>query len=170
MSDIATDPLWADYKGLALKHGLRSCWSEPVRDSRGKVLGTFAMYHRHVCTPAEEDLQNIRVAAHLAGIAMERARIERFSHPQSDAFWPGTTRLPRYTPAANSFKPIFPDTSSSRSPSPARPICERCGRRSLNFDSAIGASPFGNSVASLATASRLPRRRFYLRKIAARSA
>ena len=77
VSDIATDPLWSDYKGLALEHGLRSCWSEPVLDSRGKVLGTFAMYHRHVCTPGEEDLQIIRVAAHLAGIAMERERSER---------------------------------------------------------------------------------------------
>ena len=77
VSEIATDPLWADYKGLALAHGLRSCWSEPVLDSRGKVLGTFAMYHRHACTPREEDLQIIRVAAHLAGIAMERERAER---------------------------------------------------------------------------------------------
>ena len=77
VSDIATDPLWADYKKVALQHGLRSCWSEPVMDSRGKVLGTFAMYHRHACTPAAEDLQMIRVAAHLAGIAIERERAER---------------------------------------------------------------------------------------------
>lgn len=25
VSDIATDPLWADYKDLALKHGLKAC-------------------------------------------------------------------------------------------------------------------------------------------------
>ena len=76
VSDIATDPLWADFKTLALQHGLRSCWSEPVLDSQGKVLGTFAMYHRAISQPSEEDLQIIRVAAHLAGIAIERQRTE----------------------------------------------------------------------------------------------
>lgn len=76
VSDIATDPLWAEYKGLALGHGLRSCWSEPIRDTQGRVLGSFAMYHRAVSTPNEEDLQIIRVAAHLTGIAIARERAD----------------------------------------------------------------------------------------------
>jgi signal transduction histidine kinase/CheY-like chemotaxis protein len=77
VSDVATDPLWADYKELALHHGLRSCWSEPIVDSRGKVMGSFAMYHRYVAVPDEEELQIIRVAANLAGIGIERERMER---------------------------------------------------------------------------------------------
>jgi len=76
VSDIATDPLWQPFKELALGHGLRACWSEPIFDSHGRVLGTFAMYHRHACHPSEEDLQIIRVAAHMAGIAIERQRTE----------------------------------------------------------------------------------------------
>src|SRR4030095_13694974 len=32
VTDIATDPLWADYRHHALPHGLRSCWSTPIRD------------------------------------------------------------------------------------------------------------------------------------------
>src|SRR5262249_6774392 len=44
--DIAKDPLWADYRAVALPHGLRACWSTPVFDSEGRVLGTFAIYHR----------------------------------------------------------------------------------------------------------------------------
>ena len=76
VSDIATDPLWQAYQELALGHGLRACWSEPVLDSQGRVLGSFAMYHRHACHPSEEDLQIIRVAAHLTGIAIERQRTE----------------------------------------------------------------------------------------------
>ena len=76
VSDIATDPLWQPYKELALGHGLRACWSEPIFDSQGRVLGSFAMYHRHACHPSDEDLQIIRVAAHLAGIAIERQRTE----------------------------------------------------------------------------------------------
>ena len=57
VSDIATDPLWQDYKELALSHGLRSCWSQPIRSSCGAVLGTLACYRRkvHVPTPAEKE-------------------------------------------------------------------------------------------------------------------
>ena len=77
VSDIATDPLWANFKDLALGHGLLSCWSEPILCSQGKVLGTFAMYHRHISEPTAEDLQSIRVAAHLAGIAIERESAEK---------------------------------------------------------------------------------------------
>ena len=80
VSDIATDPLWENYKGLALPHGLRSCWSEPIFDAQGKVLGTFAMYHREVREPGEDELQIIRVAANLVGIAMERERADRARH------------------------------------------------------------------------------------------
>ncbi len=46
VSDIATDPLWADYRELALAHSLRACWSTPMLSSDGRVLGTFAMYYR----------------------------------------------------------------------------------------------------------------------------
>lgn len=30
VSDIATDPLWAQHRALALSHGLRACWSTPI--------------------------------------------------------------------------------------------------------------------------------------------
>src|ERR1017187_8397275 len=46
VADIASDPLWADYKHLALPHGLRACWSTPIFDAQRQVLGTFAVYHR----------------------------------------------------------------------------------------------------------------------------
>ena len=43
MSDIAADPLWDDFRNLALAHSLRACWSTPIFSSDGKVTGTFAM-------------------------------------------------------------------------------------------------------------------------------
>lgn len=57
VSDIATDPLWVDYKELALSHGLRSCWSQPIRSPGGALLGTLACYRRerHAPTPAERE-------------------------------------------------------------------------------------------------------------------
>jgi GAF domain-containing protein len=35
VSDIATDPLWANYRELALANGLRSGWSTPILSSGG---------------------------------------------------------------------------------------------------------------------------------------
>src|SRR5690606_11406728 len=41
VSDIATDPLWEDYRALAEQYGLAACWSVPVKSAEGKVLATF---------------------------------------------------------------------------------------------------------------------------------
>jgi PAS domain S-box-containing protein len=80
VSDIATDPLWKDYRQLALSHGLLACWSEPIMSSHGGVLGSFAMYYRLVRLPSEGELQLIASAARLAGIAIERRRLEQTLH------------------------------------------------------------------------------------------
>ena len=76
VSDIATDPLWANYRDLALAHGLRACWSTPILSSEGKVLGTFAIYYRepHIPTPQEHNL--IGQITDLASIAIEREQAE----------------------------------------------------------------------------------------------
>jgi len=76
VSDIAADPLWADYRDLALAHGLRACWSTPIRSSEGRVLGTFAIYFREprARTPYERSI--IEHVTHLASIAIEREQAE----------------------------------------------------------------------------------------------
>ncbi|MGV3723379.1 MAG: GAF domain-containing protein, partial [Actinomycetota bacterium] len=74
--DIATDPLWADYRELALSHGLRACWSVPILSTRGEVLGSVAMYHRQPQAPSPADLELMEIAGHLAGIAIERIHTE----------------------------------------------------------------------------------------------
>ena len=76
VENIQTSPLWVDYKGLAAQADLASCWSEPIRGSGGKILGTFAMYHRHVHTPMASELSCIEEAAQIAAIAIEQKRIE----------------------------------------------------------------------------------------------
>ncbi|MEZ4651791.1 MAG: ATP-binding protein [Candidatus Eisenbacteria bacterium] len=72
VSDIATDPLWAPFTQLALPHGLRACWSQPVLGRDGSLLGTFAMYYRTVRSPLPDELDLIESAARLASIAIER--------------------------------------------------------------------------------------------------
>jgi GAF domain-containing protein len=59
VSDIATDPLWREYRHLALPHGLQSCWSTPIRSSYGSILGTFAIYHRVPGSPTREEIEAI---------------------------------------------------------------------------------------------------------------
>jgi PAS domain S-box-containing protein len=76
VTDIATDPLWADYRALALQHGLRACWSTPIRSAHGLVLGTFAVYYREPCTPGPAELELIERVTHLSGIAIERKQAE----------------------------------------------------------------------------------------------
>jgi len=76
VADIQTDPLWVNFRDLAAQAGLASCWSEPIRDREGRVLGTFAMYHREITVPDAENFRSIEAAAQLAAIAIERKKSE----------------------------------------------------------------------------------------------
>ncbi len=76
VSDIENDPRWRDYRHMALPFGLRACWSTPICASDGRVLGTFALYYRDVREPGPADLDLIRRATHIAGIAIERSELD----------------------------------------------------------------------------------------------
>ncbi|HYI15073.1 MAG TPA: PAS domain S-box protein, partial [Thermomicrobiales bacterium] len=76
VSDISTDPLWADFRHLAHEHGLQACWSTPIFSAAGDVLGTFAMYYDQLGSPSEEDRQLIAFAARTAALLIERKRAE----------------------------------------------------------------------------------------------
>jgi formate hydrogenlyase transcriptional activator len=76
VSDIATDPLWVDYRDVALSHGLRAAWSQPLLSKNQQVLGTFGMYYPEPRTPSETDLRLIEGAGHIAVIAIEGERAQ----------------------------------------------------------------------------------------------
>jgi len=76
VSDILSDPLWEDYAGLVRPLGYRSCWSMPILAYQGQVLGTFALYSHQPGLPSAEQIDLISMAAHLAGIAIERRQSE----------------------------------------------------------------------------------------------
>ena len=71
VTDIASDPLWEDYRDLAVANGLRACWSTPILSGRGKVLGSFAMYYHEPRTPTGEEAGLTEVATRIAGLAIE---------------------------------------------------------------------------------------------------
>ncbi|MFN0085235.1 MAG: response regulator [Blastocatellia bacterium] len=77
VSDIANDPLWADYQELALAHGLRACWSTPILSTNRGVLGTFASYYREAREPNANEMRVIDRMSYLAGIAFERSLAEQ---------------------------------------------------------------------------------------------
>ena len=72
VEDIATDPLWTDYREMALPHSLRACWSTPIFSSEGKVIATFAMYYHEPRRPSLHDQEVIEQITHLSGVAIER--------------------------------------------------------------------------------------------------
>ena len=97
VSDIATDPLWADYRHLALPHGLRACWSTPIPAQDGSILGTFAIYYREPRTPDAQHLQLIAHATHLVALAIERDRDKSQLRAAEDRYRTLVERLPAIT-------------------------------------------------------------------------
>jgi GAF domain-containing protein len=82
VTDVATDPLWKDYRHLALAHGLRACWSTPICDPAGKLIGTFAVYHLTPRSPTPGEVESIRlITDHVAqAIMWSRSRSASRGH------------------------------------------------------------------------------------------
>jgi PAS domain S-box-containing protein len=76
VTDVMTDPLWADYRELAQICGLRACWSMPIISAQNEVLGSFAIYREETRGPNADELALAQVATHITGIAIERKRAE----------------------------------------------------------------------------------------------
>ncbi len=92
VSDIEHDPLWQNYKDLALAHGLRACWSMPILSTQGAVLGTFANYHRQPRSPQANELQALQRSAYLLGLVIEHHQIMHTLAAQEAALRDSETR------------------------------------------------------------------------------
>jgi PAS domain S-box-containing protein len=75
-SDVLTDPIWEDYRELAVTYGFRACWSAPIFSTQKRVLGSFAMYYPEPRTPRYDEVRMVEVAANIAGIAIEHQRAQ----------------------------------------------------------------------------------------------
>src|ERR1700736_797567 len=107
VEDIATDPLWADYRELALPHSLCACWSTPVFSSQGKVIATVAMYYREPRRPTHRNQEIIDRITHFAGAAIQQklaqenlqrseaylAQAQKLTHTGSWAWDPRTQKV-----------------------------------------------------------------------------
>ncbi|CAD5277149.1 MULTISPECIES: PAS domain S-box protein [unclassified Imperialibacter] len=70
VSDIAQDPLWVNYRDIALANGLKACWSTPILDQTAKVLATFAIYYTEPRLPLPDDLAMIAQMANHVKIVL----------------------------------------------------------------------------------------------------
>lgn len=90
--DIQSDPLWTDYAPLFQSSGMRACWSNPILDHRGKVIGTFAFYFREPREPDALHHRLVQSCLHLCALAIERDTTNKRIHQL--AFFDTLTGLP----------------------------------------------------------------------------
>src|ERR1700744_4620336 len=76
VSDIATDPLWSEYRDLALQFGLRACWSIPVMNNRDEVLASFSVYYTTAKAPTQAEMDIFERVAGLVTIIIEGRQME----------------------------------------------------------------------------------------------
>ena len=92
VEDVSSHPYWASWTALAKKNKLEACWSEPLIDKQGKVLGTFSIYHSKKSTPKTADFELIEQFANLACIAIEREKADQIIWQQAN--YDSLTNLP----------------------------------------------------------------------------
>lgn len=97
VSDIASDPLWTQYRSLALSFGLRACWSTPIIGQHGEVFGSFAIYYRETRVPTSDDLRLIAHASHLVALAVGRDQDKSQLKAAEDRYRTLVERLPAIT-------------------------------------------------------------------------
>ncbi|GAA5032199.1 hypothetical protein GCM10011506_24320 [Marivirga lumbricoides] len=71
VSDINADPLWRDYRSLALENGVMSCWSEPIFNYKKEVVATFANYYPSIKEPSQQELNFFKRSATLLSLILE---------------------------------------------------------------------------------------------------
>jgi GAF domain-containing protein len=72
--DFLSDDRWAELRHLPCSLGYRGAWSQPIKGTKGQVLGTFGTYYRENRTPTESERQGVeRLAAAAAGVLQETA-------------------------------------------------------------------------------------------------
>ncbi|WP_184091113.1 bifunctional diguanylate cyclase/phosphodiesterase [Sphingomonas xinjiangensis] len=92
VTDIETDQRWASFKALAVPLGLAACWSSPIKDAAGRVIGTFAFYFREKRGPSRIERRIVDTCLHLCAIAIERH--QRVLERERRAYFDDLTGLP----------------------------------------------------------------------------
>lgn len=134
VTDVASDPLWNDHRHLALAHGLRACWSLPIRSAAGSVLGTFAVYCRAPRPPTVLETQLLTATTHVAGLAVAAHR----NNEERERLLVSERAARRAAEAASRAKDTFLATISHELRTPLSPILAWAGiLRAANLPRAL---------------------------------
>lgn len=74
VEDINSDPLWANYRDLAIRSDLQACWSMPIIGSTGQVYGTFAVYSDAPRSPDTAEMEWLKACSYMVSVVIERER------------------------------------------------------------------------------------------------
>ncbi len=84
VTDIATDPLWADYRSLLPLLDMAACWSTPIIAGNGEVVATFALYYRAPASAPPFHRRMVEACVPLCRVALQheanRTEIERLAY------------------------------------------------------------------------------------------
>jgi len=84
VTDIAADPLWADYRALLPMLDKAACWSTPVIAGSGEVVATFALYYNRPGAAPPFDRRMVEACVPLCRVALQheanRTEIERLAY------------------------------------------------------------------------------------------
>ncbi len=72
VENVQQHPYWERFREITQQAGLQACWSQPIKNNRNRVLGTFAVYHRFPARPTDTETRLIEHYAGLAQLAIER--------------------------------------------------------------------------------------------------
>jgi PAS domain S-box-containing protein len=76
IDDVRHCSLDETFRERAEAADVRACWVEPIRSTRGEILGALSIYISNTSEPSRQDLALLRSVADLASIAIEQRRTE----------------------------------------------------------------------------------------------
>ncbi|WP_202634795.1 sensor domain-containing diguanylate cyclase [Rugosibacter aromaticivorans] len=89
ISDMQNYTFWPvgfRFRDAAKKAGIQSCWSQPIKNSEHRVLGTFDIYHAANCQPSAVEIDSMERMAHLAAQVIDQAGLQEILHLKDAAF------------------------------------------------------------------------------------
>ncbi|RJL85132.1 PAS domain S-box protein [Xanthomonas vasicola] len=75
-ADIQADASFASHHAISAAMGIAACCVTPILASNGQVLGTLNIYYDRPHLPSLREQAMARSASHLAGIVIERTRVD----------------------------------------------------------------------------------------------
>ncbi len=169
VGDVAQDAAWAPLLGLAQEHGIAACWSFLLKGADGRVVGTFALYHRVPVVPDAADIAEVRYFVNIASLMVDR-------HVQAETLREAQQAREAALEAASRAKDVFIATLAHELRNPVAAISTALavlrvgGDQIATRERALGGaarqlSQMGQLIEDLLDVNRLERGQLSLRQV-----